>query len=140
MRDSHGRLVESMSMRTGRFTPAAIRDDFPIAQRRVYLNNASIHPMSTSTRRVVEAYFETRNRGTNDESASPDVPVDLPRVKALYAKLLGAQPSDIAFVPSTTVGENLVVAGLGMPRTNDQTHILPGDPSADTPLTWSMKS
>jgi len=76
MRDSHGRLDESMSMRTGRFTPATIRDEFPIAQRRVYLNNASIHPMSTSTRRVVEAYFETRNRGTNDESASPDVPVD----------------------------------------------------------------
>ena len=37
-------------------------------------------------------------------------------MKALYAKLIGAQPSDIAFVPSTTVGENLVVAGLGIPH------------------------
>jgi selenocysteine lyase/cysteine desulfurase len=97
-------------------TLASVRDDFPLAQRRVYLNNASIHPMSTSTRRVVEAYFETRNRGTSDDSATPDVPVDLPRVKALYASLVGAQASDIAFVPSTTVGENLVVAGLGIPR------------------------
>jgi selenocysteine lyase/cysteine desulfurase len=42
--------------------------------------------------------------------------VDLPGVKALYAKLIGAQASDIAFVPSTTVGENLVVAGLGIPH------------------------
>jgi selenocysteine lyase/cysteine desulfurase len=99
-----------------RFTQASIRDDFPIAQRRVYLNNASIHPMSTSTRRVVEAYFDARNRGTMDEGASPDVPVDLPRVKALYAALIGARASDIAFVPSTTVGENLVVAGLGIPH------------------------
>src|SRR6185503_17827183 len=87
-RGSYGVSDESTAT-TG--TPASIRDEFPIAQRRVYLNNASIHPMSTSTRRVVDAYFETRNRGTTDDSASPDVPVDLPRVKALYAALIGAQ-------------------------------------------------
>src|SRR5262245_1210162 len=68
--------------------------------------------MSTSTRRVVDAYFEGRNHG----APTPDVPVDIPRVKALYAKLIGAQASDIALVPSTTVGENLVVSGLGIPR------------------------
>src|SRR5262245_66041561 len=85
-----------------------IRDEFPIVKNRVYLNNASVHPMSTSTRRVVDAYFEGRNHG----APTPDVPVDIPRVKALYAKLIGAQASDIALVPSTTVGENLVVSGL----------------------------
>jgi selenocysteine lyase/cysteine desulfurase len=116
MPGSHGLLNESLVAGAERFTAAAIRDEFPIAERRVYLNNASIHPMSTSARRVVEAYFSARNRGTDDETASPDVPVDLPRVKALYAALIGAQGSDIAFVPSTTVGENLVVAGLGIPH------------------------
>src|SRR5262245_58127514 len=70
--------------------------------------------MSTSTRRVVDAYFEGRNHG----APTPDVPVDIPRVKALYAKLIGAQASDIALVPSTTVGENLVVSGLGIPRSS----------------------
>jgi len=114
-RGAHGWWGESNRRSAERFTPSAIRDEFPIAERRVYLNNASIHPMSTSTRRVVEAYFEARNRGTKDDGASPDVPVDLPGVKALYASLIGAQASDIAFVPSTTVGENLVVAGLGVP-------------------------
>ena len=114
-RGSHGSVSE-LTTTSRELTLASIRDEFPIAQRRVYLNNASIHPMSTSTRRVVEAYFEARNLGTKDDSASPDVPVDLPRVKALYAALIGAQASDIAFVPSTTVGENLVVTGLGIPR------------------------
>jgi len=112
----HAWSNDSVATAAATLTPAEIRDEFPIAERRVYLNNASIHPMSSSTRRVVESYFTARNRGTNDESASPDVPVDLPRVKALYAALIGAQASDIAFVPSTTVGENLVVAGLGLPR------------------------
>jgi selenocysteine lyase/cysteine desulfurase len=71
--------------------------------------------MSTSTRRVVEAYFKGRNEGSGARG-TPDVFVDIPRVKALYAALIGAQASDIALVPSTTAGENLVVAGLGILR------------------------
>ena len=38
-------------------------------------------------------------------------------MKALIAKLIHVPASSISFVPSTTVGENLVVAGLGFPRT-----------------------
>src|SRR5262245_39526894 len=91
--------------------PQSIRDEFPIARDRVYLNNASVHPMSTSTRRAVEAYFKGRNEGAAPRG-TPDVPVDVAKVKTLYASLIGAQASDIAFVPSTTAGENLVVAGL----------------------------
>ena len=96
-------------------SPASIRDEFPITRHRVYLNNASVHPMSVSTRRVVEAYFRGRNEGS-PPAGTPDVPVDVPRIKGLYASLIGAQASDISLVPSTTVGENLVVAGLGIPH------------------------
>ncbi len=95
--------------------PASVRDDFPITRRLVYLNNASVHPMSTSTRRAVQDYFDSRNRG-EPGGGTPDVPVDVPRIKSLYAGLIGAQASDIALVPSTTAGENLVVTGLGIPR------------------------
>ena len=90
-----------------------VRDEFPITRDRVYLNNASVHPMSTSTRRAVEAYFKGRNEGSSS-SGTPDVPVDVANVKALFAALIGAQGADIALVPSTTVGENLVVTGLGI--------------------------
>jgi selenocysteine lyase/cysteine desulfurase len=99
----------------GAGSPSPVRDDFPITKSRVYLNNASVHPMSLSTRRVVEAYFRSRAEGAPPRN-SPDVPVDVPAVKKLYAALIGAQASDIALVPSTTVGENLVVAGLGIPQ------------------------
>ena len=96
-------------------SPETIRDQFPITRHRVYLNNASVHPMSVSTRRVVEAYFKGRNEGA-PPAGTPDVPVDVPHIKGLYAALIGAQASDISLVPSTTVGENLVVAGLGIPQ------------------------
>lgn len=91
------------------------RDEFPITKHRTYLNNASVHPMPLSTQRAVANYFAQRSEGSAADG-TPDVPVSVPNVKALYASLIGAQASDIALVPSTTVGENLVVAGLGIPR------------------------
>lgn len=96
-------------------SPSSIRDEFPIARDRVYLNNASVHPMSTSSRRAVEAYLQGRNEGAAS-TGTPDVSVDVANVKALFASLIGARGIDIALVPSTTVGENLVVAGLGIPQ------------------------
>jgi selenocysteine lyase/cysteine desulfurase len=41
--------------------------------------------------------------------------VPLSEVKAMFASLVNARPSEISYVPSTTTGENLVVAGLGLP-------------------------
>jgi selenocysteine lyase/cysteine desulfurase len=37
-------------------------------------------------------------------------------VKATFASLINARPSEISFIQSTMVGENLVVSGLGLPR------------------------
>ena len=96
------------------FAPASIRDEFPLAVTRTYLNNASVHPMSVSTRRAVQAFFDARTSGS-PENGTPDPRVPIQRVKSLFASLIGAREIDIALVPSTTVGENLVVAGLGIP-------------------------
>ena len=38
------------------------------------------------------------------------------QVKSDFARLINAPPSSISFVPSTVVGENLVVAGLDIPH------------------------
>jgi selenocysteine lyase/cysteine desulfurase len=92
----------------------AVRDEFPLAANRVYLNNASVHPMSRSTRRAVQAFLDARTSGS-PQTGTPDPRVPVARVKSLFASLIGAREVDIALVPSTTVGENLVVAGLGIP-------------------------
>jgi selenocysteine lyase/cysteine desulfurase len=70
--------------------------------------------MSVSTRRAVQAFFDARTSGS-PENGTPDPRVPIQRVKSLFASLIGAREIDIALVPSTTVGENLVVAGLGIP-------------------------
>ena len=94
--------------------PADVRDDFPIAKSRVYLNNASIHPMSLASLEAAQEYLRARTHGAGPTS-SPDPPVPTREAKEGFAALIGAKPSEIAFVPSTTVGEHLVVAGLGIP-------------------------
>ncbi len=95
-------------------TMAAIREEFPLAAGRAYLNNASVHPMRLSTRRAVQAFLDARTMGS-PQTGTPDPRVPVARVKSLFAELIGAREADIALVPSTTVGENLVVAGLGIP-------------------------
>ena len=110
----------------GRAPPTSIRDDFPMASTRVCLNNASVHPMSLSAQGAVQAYLDGRSHG----GATAPGAVEGGRarlgvtgnaaeehVRALFASLINASASEISFVPSTTAGENLVVAGLGIPRT-----------------------
>jgi selenocysteine lyase/cysteine desulfurase len=69
----------------------------------------------------VNRYHEYKQRGIWDHS-SLDAPPDAAmhggaqgQSKALFAKLINASPDEIAFVQSTTAGENLVVRSLGLP-------------------------
>ena len=95
---------------------ASIRDDFPLASQCTYLTNAYVHPMALSTRRAVQAFADGRTYGA-PTTRTPDVSVPVAGVKALFASIIGAKDSDIALVPSTMMGENLVVRGLDLPRT-----------------------
>jgi hypothetical protein len=72
-------------LRTG-----SIRDEFPFSQTCTYLTNAYVHPMSVSTRRAVQQFAEGRTTGS-PETHTPDVPVPVAGVKALFASLIGAQ-------------------------------------------------
>jgi selenocysteine lyase/cysteine desulfurase len=97
-------------------SPAALqfpaRSDFPVAETAAFLNNAAWHPLSTGALGAIQTYLQRKSTGSTRFSFAPTGD----QVKALLAKLIHAQPSSIGFVPSTTVGENLVVAGLGFPR------------------------
>ena len=42
-----------------------------------------------------------------------------PNAKALFAELINAKKSEIAYVPNTSTGENLVVNALGLDRATD---------------------
>ena len=116
-----GRLVAASALTRGADVDLrhvrgdSVRDDFPFADKCTYLTNAYVHPMSLSTRRAVQAFSEGRTYGS-PTTHTPDVPVPVAGIKALFASIIGAKETDIALVPSTMMGENLVVRGLDIPR------------------------
>jgi len=77
----------------------------------VYLNAAYAHPMGDMTYRAIEDFLQLRRR----EVDTP-WPAKNPRDRAveLFAQLINADPADIAVVPSTMEGENLVVQALDL--------------------------
>jgi selenocysteine lyase/cysteine desulfurase len=95
--------------------PAMLRADFPGASAETYLNSAAIHPLGTFAANAVEQTMAFRMRGAGPGRADfgADKQNDL---KQRFAQMIGAKPTEIAFVSSTSDGENIVTLGLDLPR------------------------
>jgi selenocysteine lyase/cysteine desulfurase len=77
-----------------------------------YLDSGSQHPMSKQARSGIESYLAHHAF----EPGGPKAHFDEDGVRAKFAKLINAaSPDEIAFVQSTTSGEQLVLRGLGLP-------------------------
>jgi cysteine desulfurase / selenocysteine lyase len=87
------------------------RQDFPIAQRRAYLNNASIGPLSNRVVAAVDAFMaDVRDNGRNNYPhwcRHADT-----AIKDRIGRLIGADRSEIAFVKNTTEGLAIVANGV----------------------------
>ena len=93
---------------------AAIRAELPAVERQVYLNSGSAGPLP---RRAVAAMTAASERQLLDGRASfrPYIEEYLPllvEVRAGFARLLGADPAEIALTHHTTEGMNIAVWGL----------------------------
>ena len=99
-------------------TPAATgfprRDDFAIPAGTAYLNAAMIHPMPRAAAEAVARGLQLRTSGATVPSFAGGGAQPVP--KATFAALINAKPTEIAYVPNTSTGENLVVNGLGLDR------------------------
>jgi selenocysteine lyase/cysteine desulfurase len=94
---------------------AAVRNDFPWLQRKLWLTAADYHPISIHSFRAMEAYIRSRAYGPEDGPQGQRAG-DTRETKELFAKLINAKPDEIAFVQSTTDAENIVVAGMDLAR------------------------
>lgn len=98
---------------------SAVRADFPRANTRTYFNTASSHPLSIHASQVMHNYIDYL---TDDVTRAPWTPSEsrevfgarLREVKPMFAKLVNAKPSEIAYTRSTTVGENMIVNGMNI--------------------------
>jgi len=87
-----------------------IRSEFPALARWTYLNSATYGQMP---RRAVEAM--THHSEQRDEFASTnflDWYTDADRMRGSIARLIHAEPADIAFVPNAAAALSIVLAGL----------------------------
>jgi selenocysteine lyase/cysteine desulfurase len=90
------------------------KSEFPVVGSEVCLNNARWHPASTGSIKAIRQYLDYKAGGGGSD---PDYSANLQnRAKSQFAALIHAQASELSFIPSTTVGENLVAAGLDLPR------------------------
>ena len=92
------------------------KSDFVIEPGYTYLNAAYTHPSPTVAREAIRRAADGRTTlpppaaGRGEALADP---------KALFAELINAKPSEIAYVSSTSAGENLVVQALDLHRRFD---------------------
>jgi len=80
-----------------------------------YLNAAYTHPIPRVS--VEAAQRAAEGRGTLRPTASPSGrggASSAPNPRALFAELINAKPTEVAYVSSTSAGENLVVRALGL--------------------------
>lgn len=78
----------------------------------VYLDSGTMHPVPLGARDAARAYLD--QRATMDGHYPTDE-IET-RVKASFARLINATPEEIAFVQSTTAGEQAIIDALGFPR------------------------
>jgi selenocysteine lyase/cysteine desulfurase len=76
-----------------------------------HLNAAYTHPLAMHTQRALETYIGSRAREPGRNWPRENARDEAVR---LFAGLIGAQSTDIAVVPSTLEGENLVGESLGL--------------------------
>lgn len=76
-----------------------------------HLDAGSQHPISRGAHAAIDAYLRYRMV----DPAQPSAPFNEAKVRAKFARLVGADDDEIAFVTSTTAGEQMVLRGLGLP-------------------------
>jgi selenocysteine lyase/cysteine desulfurase len=76
-----------------------------------FLNAAYTHPLSNRTAEAGRRYLLERS---HNSTRNWPIENDRDRAAALYARLINADPAEIAVVPSTLEGENLIGAALGL--------------------------
>lgn len=79
-----------------------------------YLDAGATHPMSLGAKAALEEYLRFK---TQDGSV-PGYSVGAMEKAVLetFGRLIGAEPDELCFVQSTTMGENLVLQALGFPQ------------------------
>jgi cysteine desulfurase/selenocysteine lyase len=89
------------------------RREFPVAREKIFLAHAGVSPLPRRVAEAIRDYADLCTRG-DQETLLPAQ--HLRHTRDLAARLIGAQPDEIAFVGPTSLALSFVAAGLDFRR------------------------
>jgi selenocysteine lyase/cysteine desulfurase len=92
------------------------RYEFPVARERIFLAHAGVCPLPRRVSDAVSAYAGSCTQGDQETLVTG---VQIRESRQLAARLLKAQPEEIAFVGPTSLALSLVAAGLAWKRNDN---------------------
>lgn len=93
---------------------SAYRSEFPILERRTYLISASMGPLSRRSRALAEEHLDLWSRLGPEELWLEHGFVYLDKCRAGFARLIGADPDEVAVVPSVSQGISAIASCLDL--------------------------
>jgi len=87
-----------------------VRKYFPVVDELIFLDHAAVAPLSTRVVGAVEECLQWACEGGGNSAAEFERETE--RVRRLVARLIGAQPEEIAFTKNTSEGISLVAHGI----------------------------
>lgn len=111
-----------LHMQYGATDPKATVGSFPAKDafsiKGTYMNAAYTHPMSKGSFNEISKFLNQRMMNRQEPEGYDGF--ERASVSAGFAKLINAAPDEIAWVPSTMVGENLLLAALSLPGSKER--------------------
>jgi selenocysteine lyase/cysteine desulfurase len=90
-----------------------VRSEFPILESKIFLNHAAVSPLPLRAAEAMKKFISNKVKAQSIQN------VDLEpwrnkilNSKSLFAKLIGAREEEIAYIPNTTFGLNMVAQML----------------------------
>ncbi|MEI8389940.1 MAG: aminotransferase class V-fold PLP-dependent enzyme [bacterium] len=87
-----------------------IRKNFPVTKNLIYLDHAAVAPLHNASKAVLEEYTEHfLNQGIKNYTYWYE---KTEKIRENFAKFIGADPSEIAFIKSTSAGLSIFANGI----------------------------
>jgi len=88
---------------------SALRREMPVVAQWAYFDHAAVAPLSLRAKRAIDAWGE--EYATHGDAHSTRYTREVERTRALGAQLLSADAAEVALLPNTTAGVNVVAEG-----------------------------
>lgn len=107
----------------------SVREDFPVTQKKIYMNNGAIAPTPLSTIKSITDFLVNFSEGGPDSSYITEYTNSLmDELRTRITHLINCEPEEVIFTQSTTEGLNYISNGIDWSKeTNDSIIVRGGD-------------